>query len=886
MSEPRRCLACGVEIRPTSPSGMCPRCLLEAGVESQGPSSPGLQPTQASPAGAPFVPPTPADLARYFPQLEVLELLGVGGMGAVYKARQPGLDRFVAIKIMSPEVSHDPAFAERFSREARALARLSHPNIVSVFDFGKTEGLYYFVMDYVDGLNLRQAIRAGQLSPTDALAIVSQVCEALQFAHDEGVVHRDIKPENILIDKKGRVKIADFGLAKLVGQDAGDHVLTGTHQVMGTVRYMAPEQMEGSHEVDHRADIYSLGVVFYELLTGELPLGRFAPPSKKVQIDVRLDEVVLRALEKEPELRYQHASELKTEMEGIRGVAPIALQRAFGTEYRSKTTLFGVPLVHIAYGLDPKTGRKRVAKGIIALGDVAIGVFASGGVAVGGIAFGGVSLGFFSLGGLALGLMLAVGGLAIGPLAFGGGAVGGVALGGGAIGYYAGGGGGWGVHSVFGEHQDPEALAFFNDWATNWPRWIVWLALGIPLANVLTFAFVWYLMRSQNLPPQSKAAEASPSTPAVAVAPTASKVSLSRTYWKTLGWSALAWWLVPLLWNARGWGLLVACLAIGVLMVWLSHRAGQQLPETREQWRRSSSAMRWFNVAASTVLAAAGAWLLVVGFFQGWERTRWSRWALTEEEFVQKYQGVEHRLLRVLPAYAKDIPRAELVLSGARWSSGLMLSPTAIPSVRYFSPWGACALILLGALLIWGTCLAMLSNNPKSWLWIGWGNYGWPSVAMALLIVLPLIPYSFVLFIVSISNAIFVGDFASESVRVPSDLKTVVERMQGWAGEHGFVEGDFAAWHIQSVPGDKRLATADIRQLWRPNMFDRWQMTSHGLVRISPHLVMQSVADEQTKETVVQLTMNANMKGSPENAPLMETYQSLVAALEQKEQKP
>jgi hypothetical protein len=126
------------------------------------------------------------------------------------------------------------------------------------------------------------------------------------------VVHRDIKPENILIDKRGRVKIADFGLAKLLGQEAAEHGLTGTQQVMGTLRYMAPEQMEGAKSVDHRADIYSLGVVFYELLTGELPIGRFAPPSKKVQIDVRLDEVVLRALEKEPEQRYQHASEVKT----------------------------------------------------------------------------------------------------------------------------------------------------------------------------------------------------------------------------------------------------------------------------------------------------------------------------------------------------------------------------------------------------------------------------------------------------------------------------------------------------------------------------------------------------------------------------------------------
>src|SRR6202050_1116667 len=159
-------------------------------------------------------------------------------------------------------------------------------------------------------------IRAGKMKPEEALAVVPKICDALQFAHEEGVVHRDIKPENILLDKRGRVKIADFGLAKLLGDKAAKG-LPGTQQVMGTPQYMAPEQIQGTRDVDHRADIYSLGVTFYEMLTGELPLGRFAPPSQKVQIDVRLDEVVLRTLEVEPEKRYQHASDVKTEMETI-----------------------------------------------------------------------------------------------------------------------------------------------------------------------------------------------------------------------------------------------------------------------------------------------------------------------------------------------------------------------------------------------------------------------------------------------------------------------------------------------------------------------------------------------------------------------------------------
>ena len=268
-----------------------------------------------------FVPPEPEDLAKFFPQLEILELLGKGGMGAVYKARQPGLDRLVAVKILPPEIGTDPAFAERFTREARALAKLSHQNIVSIFDFGQADGQYYFIMEYVDGANLRHVIETGAIKPEEALALVPQICEALQFAHDEGIVHRDIKPENILVDKQGRVKDCGLWLAKLLGKAPAEATLTGTHQAMGTLHYMAPEQMQGAATVDHRADIYSLGVVFYEMLTGELPIGRFEPPSKKVRIDVRLDEVVLRSLESAPARRYQHASDVKTEVESIVGAS-------------------------------------------------------------------------------------------------------------------------------------------------------------------------------------------------------------------------------------------------------------------------------------------------------------------------------------------------------------------------------------------------------------------------------------------------------------------------------------------------------------------------------------------------------------------------------------
>lgn len=196
-----------------------------------------------------------------------------------------------------------------------------------MYEFGNIENTYYFLMEYVDGSTLRDVVEARQLAPEHALNIVPHLCDALQYAHDNGVVHRDVKPENILMAVDGAVKIADFGLARILGNESQQEVLTGTHQVMGTPRYMAPEQMEGSHRVDHRADIYSLGVVFYEMLTGELPIGRFAPPSEKVEIDVRLDEVVLRTLEKEPQRRYQHASQIKSDVQSIASTDDPALAR-------------------------------------------------------------------------------------------------------------------------------------------------------------------------------------------------------------------------------------------------------------------------------------------------------------------------------------------------------------------------------------------------------------------------------------------------------------------------------------------------------------------------------------------------------------------------------
>lgn len=326
-AEPKSCRSCGGELPADYSQPVCPKCLLEQGLESEAGKQADTVRITTDACRQP-TPPSPAELAPDFPQLEIVELLGQGGMGVVYKARQRQLDRMVALKILPAEPGRDASFADRFTREARSLAKLSHPNIVAIHDFGVAGAYYYFIMEFVDGASLRQVERARRLSPAEALRIVPQVCEALQFAHEEGIVHRDIKPGNILIDKKGRVKIADFGLAKLLSKAAVDLTLTAPQQVLGTPHYMAPEQMERPQEVDHRADIYSLGVVLYEMLTGELPLGRFGPPSQKVQVDVRLDDVVLRSLEREPERRYQTVSAVKTDVDAIASTAARAEARA------------------------------------------------------------------------------------------------------------------------------------------------------------------------------------------------------------------------------------------------------------------------------------------------------------------------------------------------------------------------------------------------------------------------------------------------------------------------------------------------------------------------------------------------------------------------------
>jgi hypothetical protein len=468
MTQTRTCPECKAEIPADAPPGVCPFCALRAGLRWDAATRPDRQ-------WDPGMPLTPEELGRRLPELESFELIGPGGMGTVYKARHRELGRPVAVKVLNAGLDESGAFGERFVREARTLASLDHPNIVRVYDFGHREGVFYLIMELVDGVTLRHAIEAREIKPKEALSMVPRICDALQYAHDQGVVHRDIKPENILLDRAGGLKIADFGLAKLTGASANTR-LTQTSMVMGTPHYMAPEQIEKPAEVDHRADIYALGVVFYEMLTGELPVGRFPPPSQKVDVDVRLDQVVLRTLEKEPRLRYQQASELSTEVESLSDPdwsprrSPRRRRRGDRREYRSKRTLWGWPLIHVATAGDSSGKRMALARGIIAIGDTAIGLVAIGGFAFGGVTIGGMSIGLISFSGIAVGLLLAFGGIAAGGLATGSLAVGLVANG--AIG-----------HSLL--SLSPEAVQWMSVVA-----WVLGTAVMIGGAAAVILAFV------------------------------------------------------------------------------------------------------------------------------------------------------------------------------------------------------------------------------------------------------------------------------------------------------------------------------------------------------------------------------------------------------------
>jgi hypothetical protein len=274
--------------------------------------------TASKPSGQ-WQPPTLEDMQAMLPQYEFISLLGRGGMGAVYKAVQVSLDRPVAIKVLPGDLidDTDAQFAERFKNEARTMAKLSHPSIVDVYQFGETQtGLLYIVMEFIDGTDVaKMIISQGKLPEDYALSITAHVCDALNYAHRNGIIHRDIKPANILINMEGAVKVADFGLAK--ASDPGQSGITKTNMAMGTPDFVAPEALIPGIPLDGRADLYAIGVMLYQMLTGEIPRGIWTLPGKRLGTDPRFDTIISKAMQTDREVRYQTAAEIRQELDVI-----------------------------------------------------------------------------------------------------------------------------------------------------------------------------------------------------------------------------------------------------------------------------------------------------------------------------------------------------------------------------------------------------------------------------------------------------------------------------------------------------------------------------------------------------------------------------------------
>ena len=278
------CQRCGGSVGAV---GVCPRCLLEA-----------------------ELPP-----AKLGDALELGEEIGHGGMGSVFKARHLRLDRTVAVKLLAPELATDASMRERFLREGHALAKLTHPNIVQIYDCGETDGQPYLAMEFIDGKPLASCL---PMPATDAVRVASEVASALELAHSKGVIHRDIKPANILMDTAGHAHLTDFGIARLLAPEDAGWTVTRADQLLGTPHYLPPEVLQGS-PADARADIYALGVVLYQMLTGELPAGGLRP------VPPALEPVVHRALAADPNHRFASAAELRRALEQISFDGPDAL---------------------------------------------------------------------------------------------------------------------------------------------------------------------------------------------------------------------------------------------------------------------------------------------------------------------------------------------------------------------------------------------------------------------------------------------------------------------------------------------------------------------------------------------------------------------------------
>jgi len=318
-NEPK-CPDCGAPIPVGAPPGFCPRCVLAGEIQSGLPGAASDLPAKGEASSPPL-----GTKLRYFGDYELLEEVARGGMGVVYKARQVSLNRIVAVKMILAGRFATPAEIERFRAEARAAAGLQHANIVPIYEVGDQEGQNYFSMEFVDGPNLAQVVREHPLPAARAARYVQLIAEAVQFAHERGVLHRDLKPSNVLIDPFDQPRVTDFGLAKNL---AGDSELTETGQVLGAPSFVPPEQAAGHKEdVGPHSDVYAVGAILYHLLTGRPPFAAetlaatlaqvlnnepVAPRLLNATIPRDLETICLKCLEKKPQQRYPTAKELYT----------------------------------------------------------------------------------------------------------------------------------------------------------------------------------------------------------------------------------------------------------------------------------------------------------------------------------------------------------------------------------------------------------------------------------------------------------------------------------------------------------------------------------------------------------------------------------------------
>ncbi len=285
-----------------------------------------------SPTG--FVAPDPARLAGLFPGYQISRLIACGGMGAVYEAVQRSLDRTVAIKILPQEFTADESFRDGFQAEAKAMARLNHPNLIGVYDFGEVEGMLFIIMEYVPGQSLFQAAGSQSVDPYEVARLLAAISRGLAHAHENGIIHRDIKPANILLDTQMQPKIGDFGLARPL-----ERKIQEGEDIFGTPGYTAPEVLQNPQSIDHRADIFSLGVMLHELLTAKLPTDDPRPPSAICHCDPRFDAVVRKATQPSPGSRYSSANEIAAELDAIASAAGRrVLQTAAGATRRPPVT--------------------------------------------------------------------------------------------------------------------------------------------------------------------------------------------------------------------------------------------------------------------------------------------------------------------------------------------------------------------------------------------------------------------------------------------------------------------------------------------------------------------------------------------------------------------